>query len=71
MWHFVVEVINKNIKQPFDAQMDIKWLDFQDKVLHCLKKASSEVRLVHHIRETGVMSYLAGECDWDVAMSWL
>ena len=65
----MVEVIDKNIKEPFDAQTDIEWLDFQDKVLHRLKKASSEVRLVHRIGEMGVMLYLAGESDWDVAMS--
>ena len=68
MWHFVVEVVDKNIKQTFDAQMNIEWLDFQDKVLHCLEKASSEVRLVHCIGEMGAMSYLAGESDWDIAM---
>ena len=64
----MVEVIDKNIKQTFDAQTNIKWLDFQDKVLHRLEKASSEVQLVHCIGETGAMLYLAGESDWDIAM---
>ena len=64
----MVEVVDKNIKQTFDAQTNIEWLDFQDKVLHHLEKASSEVRLVHRIGETGAMSYLAGESDWDIAM---
>ena len=68
MWHFVVEVVDKNIKQTFDAQTNIEWLDFQDKVLHHLEKASSEVWLVHRIGETGAMLYLAGESDWDIAM---
>ena len=68
MWRFVVEVIDKNLKQIFDAQTDIEWLDFQDRVHSCLDKPHSEVQLVYRIGETGAMSYLANENDWDITM---
>ena len=68
MWQFVVEVIDKNLKQMFDAQTDMEWLEFQDKVHSRLDKPHSNVQLVYRIGETGAMSYLANESDWDIAM---
>ena len=68
MWRFVVEVIDKNLKQIFDAQTDIEWLDFQDRVHSRLDKLHSKVQLVYRIGEMGAMSYLANENNWDIAM---
>ena len=68
MWRFVVEVIDKNLKQTFDTQTDIEWLEFQDKVHSRLDKPHSDVQLMYRIGETGAMLYLANESDWDIAM---
>ena len=46
----------------------MEWLEFQDRVHSCLDKPHSDVQLVYRIGETGVMSYLANESDWDIAM---
>ena len=67
VWHFIVEVVNNNIKNPFDAQTDMEWLTFQDRAHSWFERPPSEVQLVYRIG-TGVMSYLAGEDDWDDAM---
>ena len=68
LFRSVVEVIDKNLKQTFDAQTNMAWLEFQDKVYSHLDKPHSDVQLVYCIGETGAMLYLANESDWDIAM---
>ena len=68
MWHFVVEVIDNNIKHAFDAQTDIDWVDLLDEVHNQFGKARAEVQLAYRIGETGVMSCLANKNDWDKAL---
>ena len=67
MWHFVVEVIDNNMKHSFDAQTNIEWVDVLDEVYSHFGMAHAEVQLVYHIGETGVMSYLVNRKDWDKA----
>ena len=68
VWLFAVEVINNNIKHTFDAKTNMDWWEFQEEVHNRLKKRSSEVAIVYRIGETGAMSHLEGEADWDNAM---
>jgi hypothetical protein len=66
-----VEVIDNNIKHALDAQTDMKWVDFVDKVHDQFGKPHAKVQLVYRIGDSGVMSYLAHKDDWDKAMEQL
>jgi hypothetical protein len=61
-------VISDNIKHTFDAQMDMEWLTFQDKVHNHFEKPRGDVELVYRIGDKGPMSELEGEGHWDKAM---
>ena len=71
MWHFIVDVIDNNIKHAFDAWTDMEWDDFLDKVHDHFQEPHTEVQLVYCIGKTGAILYLADKTDWNKAMSQL
>ena len=68
MWHFVVVIIDNNIKHSFNAQTDMEWSDIIDEVHSYIRKPRAEIQLGYCFGETGVMTYLADKSDWDKAM---
>ena len=71
VWLFAVEVINNNLKHTFDVKTNMDWWDFQEEVHNHLEKPTSRVAIVYRIGETGAMSHLEGEANWNKAMCWL
>ncbi|KAH9016711.1 hypothetical protein EDB84DRAFT_1443040 [Lactarius hengduanensis] len=65
VWEFRVEVVDGKIKHTFNAQTDMKWRNFLEEVRLRYKWGTGSVG------ETGAMSYLASEYDWNNAIAQL
>ncbi|KAH9011760.1 hypothetical protein EDB84DRAFT_1569547 [Lactarius hengduanensis] len=72
VWEFRVEVVDGKIKHTFNAQTDMKWRDFLEEVRRHFDRPCSEIQVGYRISgETGAMSYLASEYDWNNAIAQL
>ncbi|KAH9038163.1 hypothetical protein EDB84DRAFT_1560452 [Lactarius hengduanensis] len=72
VWEFRVEVVDGKIKHTFNAQTDMKWHDFLEEVRRHFDRPCSEIQVGYRISgETGAMSYLASEYDWNNAIAQL
>ncbi|KAI9436697.1 hypothetical protein H4582DRAFT_2078387 [Lactarius indigo] len=70
VWEFRVEVVDDNIKHTFNAHTDMKWHEFLDEVHRHFERLRSEVRVGYRISgDTGAMSYLSSEYDWNDALA--
>ncbi|KAI9429411.1 hypothetical protein H4582DRAFT_2089266 [Lactarius indigo] len=70
VWEFRVEVIDDNIKHTFNAHTGMKWYELLDEVHRHFERPRSEVRVGYRISgDTGAMSYLASEYDWNDAIA--
>lgn len=64
-----MEVIDGNIRRTFEAQTNMKWLDFYKEAHKRFSKPHSEVELGYRIGDkTGAVSYLGCESEWDKAL---